>query len=255
MNYGHLVGIEKLPDSLFSKEFCYPCLNYENIWGKTAAAESLIQEHGLDISFNIYIMASDKVHNSVLRAEKTVTISRLISSVSIYYNSETSRARNHNSSYNFLINQESADQFHCSDCLDIGKFVYHNEERFYYDKGPEELTKMLSLSVDSLTGPELGGEEKVLTGSSRHSKFRALNWQTVFTCNACLTGFLKKVKFQDHILGCVGGHVSRMNFSTILQIEHFEEWEYPNTLLCPIIHPNRDNDLPATKISPWTTMS
>jgi len=233
--HGECIGVADLPKDLFSKEFCFPSVNEENIWKKSAAVESILQQHGIDISINIYVMANDKVHNAILNIKKTVSASRLASSVSILYKSETSRPRNHKTSFNLLLDKKGDNLFHCSNVLNIGKFIYHNEERFIYNNGPEELVNILKTSDDSLTDTHIGGERKVPTGDSTRSKFRSLQWQNVYTCNACLTGFLRICKFCDHIKQYVGGHVSGMSFDPIPQVEHFEEKEFPSTLLCPIV--------------------
>lgn len=61
-------------------------------------------------------------------------------------------------------------------------FIYHNEERFYYDKWPAELAKILNVSVNSLIDAKIGeyGDEKVTVATSRPTKYAAMNWQTVF---------------------------------------------------------------------------
>ena len=78
-------------------------------------------------------------------------------------------------------------------------------------------------------------EVKISTGKSHRAQSRALYWQHLYNCDACLSSLVRKCVFKDHIKKCVGDHVSNMNFSTIPHVEHFEEREYPNTLLCPIV--------------------
>ena len=116
-------------------------------------------------------------------------------------------------------------QFHCSAVLNVGKFINHNEERFYYEKGPNNLASVINKIKCCLSGETIGDgcetdDQKVLTATSRRSAFKAVSWQTVFNCNACLTGYLKKQRFCDHILNCVGGHVSSMIFEKISHLEH-----------------------------------
>ena len=234
--YGNVViGVADLPKAIFSKEYCYPSVNDENIWEKIQAVEGILQNYGIDISMNLYMLLENKVHNTVITSEKTVSTTRVTSSICMLAKSQTSRPRHHNTSFNLVIGKIGEKQFHCSNCMNVGNSIYHNLERFYYDKGPEELSKLLKVSIDSLTNDKIGGEVKVHTGDSRRSKSRALYWQFVSTCNACMTAFVRKAAFKEHIKKCVGGHVSNMNFSTIPHVEHFEEREYPNTLLCPIV--------------------
>jgi len=239
--FGSAIGIDSLPKRLFDGDYAYPAVNEDNIAEKLNSIESELNNYGIDISFNLYLLADDKVLTKIVSADKTVSASRLTSSVILCQRSKTNKPRNHVSSFNLLMTEEGKGvQFHCSNVLNIGKFVYHNEEKFYYGKSPEELSKVINNTYGCLTGDTIGDgqsddEPKVLTGTSRRTKFASVTWQTVFNCNACLTAFLKKKRFENHILGCVGGHVSSMNFSTIPHIEHFEHKEYPSTLLCPLV--------------------
>ena len=91
------------------------------------------------------------------------------------------------------------------------------------------------MSIDSLTSESVGSEKKVSTGVSRRAKSSAFYWTFIHACCACTTAFVRKEAFQKHVKKCVGGHVSKMSFSTFPHVEHFEEREFPNTLLCPIV--------------------
>ena len=238
--YGHVIGISELPKAIFSKEYCYPSVHEENVWEKIGSIEGILQEYEVDLSMNLYSLGENKVHNTVVTAEKTVSASKVTSSICIMGKSKTSRPRNHHNSFNLVIekmgnNNGETQQLHCSNCLNVGKFMYTNVQRFSYDKSPEELAKILKVSVDSLTSANIGGIEKVPTGERRRSKTRDICWQLLFNCNACMTVFVRKKAFKEHIKKCVGGHVSGMNFSVIPHVEHFEEKEYPTTLLCPIV--------------------
>ena len=239
--FGKVIGIDGLPRRIFKKDYVYPAVNEDNVAQKLNCIETDLNNFGIDISFNLYILADDKVITKIICAEKTVTASRVTSSVVLCHKSKTNRPRNHATCFNLLITEEGqGKQFHCCNVLNIGKFIYHNEERFFYEKGAGELAKVIDNTTNVLTGDKIGnsefGEEpKVLTAGSRRAKYAAVSWQTIFNCNACLTGFLKKNRFKDHISQCVGGHVSSMNFETIPHIEHFENKEFQSTLLCPLV--------------------
>ena len=229
-------GIENLPDRLFEKDFVYPAVTEENIAEKLSFAESELNNCGIPISFNLYLLADDRVHTKVVNCEKTTSVSRITSSVIIIQSSNTSKPRSHNTSFNILLTEEGDGvQFHCAPVLNVGKFIYHNEERFQFEKGAEKLAEMINNSTTLLTGGNVGKYPKILTGKSRRSVYAAQSWQNVFNCNACLTGFVKKERFKNHIVNCVGGHVSSMIFERIPHIEHFEPREFPTTLLCPIV--------------------
>ena len=229
-------GVEKLPDRLFEKDFTFPAVTEDNISEKLAFVESELNNCGIPISFNLYLLANDKVHNKVVSSEKTTTVSRLTSSVIIIQSSNTSKPRNHNTSFNLLLTEEGeGKQFHVAPVLNIGKFIYHNEERFLYEKGAEKLAELINNSTNLLSGDMLGNDPKIWTAKSRRMAHAAVSWQNVFNCNACLTGFLKRARFKEHILHCVGGHVSSMIFEKTPHIEHFESKEFPTTLLCPIV--------------------
>ena len=239
--FGPKIGLDCLPTRLFEGDYVFPAVNEDNIAEKLNSIETELNNFGIDISFNLYLLANDKVLTKIISRDRTVTASRITSSVVLCQRSKTNKPRNHNSSFNLLLTEEGeGKQFHCSNVLNIGKFVYHNEERFYYEKGPEELAKVINNTSGCLTGDtvgdgEAGDDPKVLTGTSERTKQTSVTWQTVYNCNACLTAFLKKSRFKNHILGCVGGHVSSMNFNKIPHIEHFETKEFPNTLLCPLV--------------------
>lgn len=239
--FGSTIGIASLPKRIFESDYVYPAVNEDNIVGKLNSIETELNNFGIDISFNLYLLADDKVLTKIISSDKTVSASRITSSVVLCQRSKTNKPRNHNTSFNLLFTEEGeGKQFHCANVLNIGKFVYHNEERFFYDKGPKELAKIINNTSGCLTGAtigdgEIGDDPKVPTGTSRRTKFTAVAWQTVYNCNACLTAFLKKARFKDHILKCVGGHVSSIKFDTIPHIEHFENKEFPSTLLCPLV--------------------
>lgn len=239
--FGSVLGIDGLPKRMFESDYVHPAVNEHNIAEKINSIETELNNFGVDISFNLYLFADDKVLTKIITADKTVTASRLTSSVVLCQRSKTNKPRNHSTSFNLLLTEEGeGKQFHCANILNVGKFIYHNEERFYYDKGPEELAKVINNTTGCLTGDtigdgESGDDRKTLTGKSRRTKLAAVSWQTVHNCNACLAAFLKKARFKDHILKCVGGHVSSMEFDTIPHIEHFESKEFPHTLLCPLV--------------------
>ena len=237
-DFGSLAGVEELPKELLnSKSFSFPSVNEKNILQKLESVENILNKHGINISFNIYILMDEKVHTKIITTDKTVSASRITSSASIMHQSQTGRLRSHETSYNLLISNEKDKQLHCSVALNIGQFIYHNEEKFYYDKDPEELAKILNVSQDCLTGETIGqgGDKKDFTGTSKRSKFSALHWANVHMCNACLTAFIKKHSYVSHIQKCVGGHVANMDFSTIPHVEHFESKEFKDTILTPIV--------------------
>ena len=95
----------------------------------------------------------------------------------------------------------------------------------------------MNIDRNCLTGETFGknGKLKIFTGQSRGIKYRALHWFCIKNCNACLTGFVKKHRFMQHIGKCIGGHVTNMNFNTIPIIEYFDSSEFKNTLLVPIV--------------------
>ena len=171
-----------------------------------------------------------------MSSEKTTTVSRLTSSVIIIQSSNTSKPRNHNTFFNLLLTEEGeGKQFHIAPVLNIGKFIYHNEERFLYEKGAEKLSELINNSTNLLSGNMLGNDPKIWTAKSRRTAHAAVSWQNVFNCNACLTGFIKRARFKEHILHWVGGHVSSMIFEKTPHIEHFESKQFPTTLLCHIV--------------------
>ena len=149
------IGVNDLPHSLFTKEYLCPVVNEENIWEKVQAAECLLQEHGIDISMNLYNLSENRVHTTLVKSEKTVTATRVITVLA-----KTSRPRQHISSFNLVLSEEGGEQFQCWNCLNTGKFMYHNIERFYYNRGPEELAKLLKVSIDSITSDTIDGETK-----------------------------------------------------------------------------------------------
>ena len=235
-NLEAVLGLVELPAKLFSKEFCFPSVNENNIWEKVECVENILQSHGVDISFNLYQFVETKVHNTYITSEKRISANRTTSSVCMAARSKTLRARNHRTSFNLtLTKSDNGAQLHCALCLTIGKFIYWNHESFLYDKSPEELEKLLNLSPNILIGTKIGDDEKVITGQSRKSKTRAVSWQTCFTCNACQNAFVRKQVFSKHVKSCVGGHISGMTFDPIPHIEHFEEKDFHYTLACPII--------------------
>ena len=128
-------------------------------------------------------------------------------------------------------------QMHCSVMLDVGQFIYFDEEKLYNDKTPDEIAKILNIDRNCLTGETIGknGKLKTFTGQSHNSKYKALHWVCIKNCNACLTGFVKKNRFMTHIAICIGGHVSNMIFNTIPIVEYYESNEFKNTLLVPIV--------------------
>ena len=229
------IGVSDLPKSMFGKDYVFPNVNSQNISEKIQAIEGILQEYGIDISLNFYVLANMRVYNDVISSEKTVTATRSTASVRIGELSCTKRPRRDISSFNILIGPVSDTQLHCWLCLDIGKFMYYNIERFFYDKGPEELVKLVKLSADSLTSSTIDGELKRPTGNNVRSATRAIYWQSLHVCKACATAFARLAAFQKHIKKCVGGKMANMEFSVIPHVEHFEEREFPNTLLCPIV--------------------
>ena len=58
--HGECIGITDLPKDLFSEEFCFPSVNEENIWTRSAAVESLLQQHGIDISITSTFLRTTK---------------------------------------------------------------------------------------------------------------------------------------------------------------------------------------------------
>ncbi|XP_066924426.1 uncharacterized protein [Clytia hemisphaerica] len=181
------IGVEGLPDRMFEKDYIFPSIDEDNIADKLTQIEAELNNHGVNISFNLYLMAEDRVHTKVVSGDKVTSVNRLTSSV--------------------IIVQQSADK----------------------------LANIINTTNACLTGGYLDGDEKVSTAKSRRVKYAAKSWQTVHNCNACMTGFLKKERFENHIMSCVGGHVSSMVFNTIPHIEHFESKEFASTLLCPIV--------------------
>ena len=155
--YGiYTIGVNDLPKDLFSKEYCSPAVTESNIWEKIQAVKSMLQDYKIDISINLYVLSENKVHNTMVTSDKIVTATRVTSSITLLCVSKTSRPRHHNTSFNLVLSPRNATLFHCSNCLNVGKFMYHNSERFYYDKGPEELAKILKVSIDSLTSESVG---------------------------------------------------------------------------------------------------
>ena len=126
-----MIGVGDLPKALFSKEYLCPAVNSENIGEKIQAAESMLQEHGIDISINFYVLAENRVNNRIVSSTETVSATRVMASVVLLEKSRTSRPRHHNSSFNLVLSSVSGGkQFHCWNCLNVGKFMYHNMERF-----------------------------------------------------------------------------------------------------------------------------
>ena len=237
--YGPQVGIRDLPDDLFSREYCYPMVNEENVWDKIQCAESILQEHGIDITINLYMFLEDRVKNTLTTSEKSISVNRVTSSICMLGKSATNKPKNHNTSFAFMINRvgtgAKAVQFHCSLCLNPGDFVYFNKERFEgYDGNLEKLKHTINTTSDGLTGATFDGKNKVYREGTQNKR-NGVSWQHVHICNACMVSFVRLYRFREHIKQCVGGHVSGMDFSTIPHVEHFEESEYPNTLLCPIV--------------------
>ena len=52
-------GVEKLPDRLFEKDFTFPAVTEDNISEKLAFVESELNNCGIPISFNLYLLAND----------------------------------------------------------------------------------------------------------------------------------------------------------------------------------------------------
>ncbi|XP_066931070.1 uncharacterized protein [Clytia hemisphaerica] len=230
------IGVEGLPDRMFEKDYIFPSIDEDNIADKLTQIEAELNNHGVNISFNLYLMAEDRVHTKVVSGDKVTSVNRLTSSVIIVQQSKINKPRHHNTSFNIVLTEEGeGTQFHCAAVLNVGKFIYHNDERFFYEKGADKLANIINTTNACLTGGYLDGDEKVSTAKSRRVKYAAKSWQTVHNCNACMTGFLKKERFENHIMSCVGGHVSSMVFNTIPHIEHFESKEFASTLLCPIV--------------------
>ena len=114
--YGTVIGLTAdLPKAIFSREYCFPSVNEGNVWEKINSIEGILQEHGVDISFNLYTLSENKIHNTFVTSEKTVTANRVTSSICILGRSRTSRPRNHNTSFNLVLDQlGGAEQMHCS---------------------------------------------------------------------------------------------------------------------------------------------
>ena len=235
------MGISDLPDELFLREYCYPMVNENNVWEKLQSAESILQEHGIDVTMNLYMFLEDRVKNTFTTSEKTVSANRVTSSICMVSKSNTNKPRSHVTSFAFMINTIGAknEQFHCSLCLNPGDFVYFNKERFQFDGKIDQLEETINNTTDGLTGNTIDNKTKSYLktdGSSvKETKRRAVSWQRVHICNACMVSYVSLYRFREHIKNCVGGHVSGMDFSAIPHVEHFEEAEYPNTLLCPIV--------------------
>ena len=197
-----------------------------------------MNDHDFDISFNLYRLHEDKVDTKVITSDNTVSINRITSSVTICAQSQTNRPRNHETSYSLLLSMEKNNtQMHYAVMLDVGQFIYFNEEKFYNDKTPNEIANILIIDRNCLTGETFGknGKLKIFTGQSHRTKYRALHWTCIKNCNASLTGFVKKHRFMQHIAKCIGGHVTSMNFNTIPIIEYFDSSEFKNTLLVSIV--------------------
>ena len=137
----------------------------DNIWDKIAAVEDILNDHDFDISFNLYRLHEDKVYTKVITSDKTVSINRLTPSVTICAQSQTNRPRNHETSYSLLLSMEKNKQMHCAIMLDVGQFIYFNEETFYNDKTPDEIANILNIDRNCLTGETFGknGKLKVFT--------------------------------------------------------------------------------------------
>ena len=88
---------------------------------------------------------------------------------------------------------------------------------------------------DCMTTNFIGGEEKVFTGVGKQHQRRYLTWSDLNICNACLTAYVRKQKYIAHIKTCVGGDQSRLEFSNIPHVEHFEDSEFKETLKVPIV--------------------
>ena len=145
-NYGPAtIGVSDLPETLFTKEYLCPAVNVDNIGDKLHTFETMLHDYGINISFNLYQLGEDRVHNTIVSSEKTVFATRVTASVILREKSRTSLSRQHASSYNLMLSSILRDgkqqQFHCQKCLNVGKFMYYNTERFHYDKGPDELAK------------------------------------------------------------------------------------------------------------------
>jgi len=101
------IGVEGLPGKLFEKDFVYPSIDEENIADKLTQIESELNNHGIDISFNLYFLADDRVHTKVVSGEKVTSVNRPTSSVIIAQQSKTSKPKNHISSFNILLTEEN----------------------------------------------------------------------------------------------------------------------------------------------------
>ena len=165
--YGPQVGITDLPDELFSREYCYPMVNEDNVWDKLQCVESILQEHGIDITINLYMFLEDRVKNTLTTSEKSISANRVTSSICMLGKSATNKPKSHNTSFAFMINKitlgaAKPEQLHCSLCLNPGDFIYFNKERFDgFDGNLEKLKHTINTTSDGLTGTTFDGKNKV----------------------------------------------------------------------------------------------
>ena len=89
------VGIDELPKSLINPKFASPSISEDNLWEKLDDVENILNEHGIEISFNLYQFHDEKVHSKIVSAKSSMTTSRLSSSVIISTRSQTNRPRSH----------------------------------------------------------------------------------------------------------------------------------------------------------------
>ena len=93
--------------------FSFPLVNNDNNYQKLESVENILNEHGIDISFNVYTLADDKVHTKIITKDNTLSVSRITSSslfhirvIQIDYETIENR-------YNLMLSNEKNKQFHC----------------------------------------------------------------------------------------------------------------------------------------------
>ena len=100
---GPQVGIEKLPDQMFSNEYRSPAVNVRNLIPKLESIESLLNESGIDISFNLFVYEKGCVKNMVVSYEKTVNTQRITTNVLLLYRDSTNKPRHNNNTFSLVV--------------------------------------------------------------------------------------------------------------------------------------------------------
>ena len=237
-------GLDGLPEELYStSSFADEFVTYDQLFAKVENVEQLLQDYGYDISFNLYHMKNDKVRTKIITTEvNTITATRLTSSVLLIKFPNTGVVRKHENTYCLLFDYAKGTEKiftrrheSCTVILDMGKFMYSNRERIYCEKDFEELRRLLNVGKDGLTGPLLDGISKVRTCTKSSTKFDALHWKTSHLCKGCVSAFVKKAGYVQHVKKCVGGYQPTIEFTAIPHLEKFDEREFRETLLSPIV--------------------